>query len=432
MNQSLNNAGTNHVNGSDALLTSARAVIADLRELAALTATTAGAQRLAWGPVWRTTRAWFEKKALEAGATLHRDAAGNLWARLQGESDDSVVIGSHLDSVPNGGWLDGCLGVLAGLEILRRYRGQRPPLTLYAVDWADEEGARFGRSLLGSAAAGNNLNIEEVRHRVDNQGVRLVDALRENGIELDRMLEAHGELLSRRVQAYLELHIEQGPVLEAQGKQVACVYGITGVERHFITFTGQAAHAGSFPIPMRRDGFLAAAQASLAFRQIALKYNGVCTVGKVQVKPDVVTIVPRECTISLDQRHIDKAVLREMHEAAREAVAQAAKDNDVNVSWEKIWTIDPTVFDARLIELCSAAVEEVTGEPTRMFSGPLHDAAEAARWFPSVMMFTLSERGLSHTREENTPDEALEAALSAFFLLTEKVLTEPRPAPALE
>src|ERR1019366_8282140 len=169
-------------------------VIADLRELAARTSTADGAQRLAWGPVWRDARAWFKDKVSELGLQIRTDSAGNNWVTMPGSSPKTVIVGSHLDSVPNGGWLDGCLGVMAALEALRMHAGTTPPVTLTLVDWADEEGARFGRSLLGSAAAAGSLKIDDVRELKDRQGTRLVDALAESGVALDRMLDAHGEM----------------------------------------------------------------------------------------------------------------------------------------------------------------------------------------------------------------------------------------------
>src|SRR5436853_5274441 len=183
-------------------------VIADLRELAARTSTPDGAQRLAWGPVWRDAREWFKGKIAELDLRVETDSAGNNWVTLPGASAKTVIIGSHLDSVPNGGWLDGCLGVMAALEALRMHAPARPPVTIKLVDWADEEGARFGRSLLGSSAAAGSLKIEDVRELKDRDGTRLVDALRDNGVSLDRMLDAHRQLKAIDAAAYLELHIE--------------------------------------------------------------------------------------------------------------------------------------------------------------------------------------------------------------------------------
>jgi len=407
---------------SDNLVDGAKRVVADLRELAAMTSDEHGAQRVAWTPIWQKARDWFADKAKEAGAEVMVDAAGNSWAKICGISSEAVALGSHLDSVPNGGWLDGALGAVVTLEVLRRYgKGSVPKKTIYAVNWADEEGARFGRSLIGSSAASGTLDIAEIIDRVDNNGAKLTDALGVHNVIVDDILHAHEEFKQKNITEYLELHIEQGPVLESMKKQVACVYGITGCERHYIKFKGQAAHAGSFPTLMRQDAFLAAAQASLAFKEIAIKYDGVCTVGKVSVKPDVVTIVPETCVISLDQRSIDPAVLKKMHEEAQAAVVKAASDQGVSVSWEKIWTIAPTIFDEHLTEFCKQAVAEETGEPTTIYSGPLHDAAEMAKIVPSIMMFAMSDCGLSHCKQENTGDEALETAIRAFLRLADKV-----------
>src|SRR5206468_3478583 len=292
----------------------AQRVIADLRELAARTSTADGAQRLAWGPVWRDARAWFAGKIAELGLPIETDSAGNNWVTLRGASPATVIVGSHLDSVPNGGWLDGALGVMAALEVLRMHAGAPPPITVKLVDWADEEGARFGRSLLGSSAAAGSLRIDDVRGLVDRHGTRLVDALAENGVALERMRDAHRVLQSVDARAYLELHIEQGPVLESLNKSTGVVLGTFGVERHMLRFTGQAAHSGSTPIAMRRDAFLAAAQTALDCREIARRHSKpgagvVCTVGIVNVEPKIVTAVPGACEISLDQRALDDAVL---------------------------------------------------------------------------------------------------------------------------
>jgi N-carbamoyl-L-amino-acid hydrolase len=405
----------------------ARDVIADLRALAARTGTPDGAQRLAWGPVWQDAREWFASKVADLGLQVSSDAAGNNWVFLRGESAATVIIGGHLDSVPNGGWLDGALGVLAGLEALRRFHDRRPPVTLAVVDWADEEGARFGRSLLGSSAASGSLDLESVRGLADKQGTRLVDALRDYGIELDRMPEAHRELKAIDARAYLELHIEQGPVLESMNKPTGVVVGTFGVERHMLRFVGQAAHSGSTPIAMRRDAFLAAAQTALECREIARAHSTpeagvVCTVGVVKTEPGIVTAVPGVCEISLDQRALDPAVLARMLADAREAAARAARANDVTVEWRTLWRIEPRPFDPRLIELCAEAVREVTGDAPRLPSGPLHDAAEMVPHMPVVMMFAYSSNGLSHCKEEDTPEPYLRQTIEAFLGLVAKVV----------
>lgn len=402
-------------------------VIADLRELARRTSNERGAQRVCWGPIWREARAWFAEEVARMGLAVERDAAGNNWVRLQGASDRTIVMGSHLDCVPSGGWLDGCLGVVAALEVLRAHAGTTPPVTLVAVDWADEEGARFGRSLFGSAAVAGTLDLADVRDLRDRHGTRLVDALAENGIDLERVTDAKASFDALAPDAYLELHIEQGPVLESIGRSTAVVPGTFGVERHKIRFVGQAAHSGSTPIAMRRDAFLAAAEAALRFRDIALAYSKpdagvVCTVGVVDVGPGFVTAVPGTCEISLDQRALDGDVLAAMHRDAREAVAEVARKNDVDVAWTPLLRVAPSPFDPALVALCEEAVREATGHAPRVPSGPLHDATEMARIVPTAMVFTSSSRGLSHCREEDTPEDHLVASIDAFFRLVDKTI----------
>src|SRR5438445_4737277 len=187
---------------------------------------------------------------------MHLDEAGNLWATLRGQAENALLIGGHMDSVPNGGWLDGCLNVLAGVETLRRINAQyngKPPITVRLVDWADEEGARFGKSLFGSSACSGNLNMDEARELMDKQNIRLPDALKEVGVDFERVKESGKELTTAA--AYLELHIEQGPVLLDLDLPLGAVLGTFGVERHAITFHGHAAHSGSTPINRCKAAF---------------------------------------------------------------------------------------------------------------------------------------------------------------------------------
>ena len=241
-------------------------VVADLRELHALTGTDAGAQRVCWTETWRQAQSLLAERLGELGLEPERDEAGNVWAYLEGDAEPALAVGSHVDSVPDGGWLDGALGVMAALGVVRAWAesGERPPRTLAFVDWADEEGARFGRSLFGSSAFSGTLVPDEARELRDSEGVSIVDALAENGVELDRVLEAGSR--RSRLGAYLELHIEQGPVLEAEGLRSAAVNGCVGIERHRFRFRGQASHAGTTPMDRRRDAGLAAADAALAHR----------------------------------------------------------------------------------------------------------------------------------------------------------------------
>src|SRR3954469_17187624 len=243
--------------------------VTELRELKELTGNDNGAQRVAWTETWERARRWLRDKVAATGAEEEIDPAGNQWFTLRGASERALLIGGHIDSVPNGGWLDGCLNVLAAVEVLRRIAEEgTPPLTVRLVNWADEEGARFGRSLFGSsAAAGSMSDQDELRQRRDANGIALPDAVGDHGVDLDRALEARRQL--ENAAAYLELHIEQGPVLESLDLPLGVVLGTFGVERHQITFRGQASHAGSTPMDQRRDALAGAAKLELELRAIA-------------------------------------------------------------------------------------------------------------------------------------------------------------------
>ena len=399
--------------------------IAELKELRALTVDKNGAQRVAFTPMWTKTRAWLREKLAGLPVETHLDAAGNLWSTLRGESEKSLLIGGHMDSVPNGGWLDGCLNVLAGVEILRRMNAQyhgRPPVTVRLVDWADEEGARFGKSLFGSSACSGFLDMNEARGLVDKQGIKLPDALKNVGIDFERVKDSGKELKGSA--AYLELHIEQGPVLLDLDLPLGAVLGTFGVERHAITFHGQATHSGSTPMNRRKDAFLAAARMSAEIYKIAERSgNGVCTIGSCTTKPGIVTSVVEECRITLDQRHLDATKLATMLSEAKAASETFAKEGNVKVSWERLWQIAPRPFNDDLIALCDESIRATCGKVHNLPSGPLHDAAEvAAAGIPTVMMFVQSLHGISHNKIEDTKEEHLELCVTAFDNLAEKTM----------
>ena len=399
--------------------------VAELKELRQLTGDDNGAQRVAFTPTWVKAREWFQKKLEALPVEIHRDAAGNLWTTLRGESEKCLLIGGHIDSVPDGGWLDGCLNVVAGIEILRRINAQyngKPPVTVRLVDWADEEGARFGKSLFGSSACSGNLDMNEARGLVDKQGIKLPDALKNVGIDFERVKDSGKEL--NNAAAYIELHIEQGPVLLDLDLPLGAVLGTFGVERHAITFHGQAAHSGSTPMNRRKDAFLAAAKMSSEIYQIAERSgNGVCTIGSCTTKPGIVTSVVEECRITLDQRHLDAAKLATMLAEAKAASEKFAKEGNVRVSWERIWQIAPRPFNDELINFCDESIRETCGKSHRLPSGPLHDAAEvAAAGVPTVMMFVQSLHGISHNKIEDTKEEHLELCVTAFDKLAEKAM----------
>jgi N-carbamoyl-L-amino-acid hydrolase len=396
----------------------------ELAELAELTSDLDGAQRVAFTPTWNRARAWAQEKILAAGFSYHRDPAGNAWATLPGKSTKELLLGGHIDSVPNGGWLDGSLGLLAGLEVMRYlneiYQGQ-PPLTVKLVDWADEEGARFGRSLLGSSAAAGRLDIGTVSGLQDHQGVTLKEALATCGLELAQAGLAQKELA--QAGAYLELHIEQGPVLEQLGLPLGAVLGTYGVERHTLTFKGQAAHSGSTPMELRRDAFLAAGQMASEIYQIAARHGGVCTIGSCTTAPGIVTSVVETCTISLDQRHLDPAHLAAMWQEAQAAAQQLAQQGGLGLETGLLWQIEPLPFHPDLIALAQAAIQETVGQVHSLPSGPLHDAASMVQAkIPTTMLFVQSLKGISHNKIENSRPEHLEAAVTALAKLAQKTL----------
>ena len=397
----------------------------ELKELRSLTGDENGAQRVAFTPIWAKARKWLRSKLEETGAEIHTDAAGNFWATLRSDSDKALLIGGHIDSVPNGGWLDGCLNAIAGVEILRRINAQykgKPPVTVRLVDWADEEGARFGKSLFGSSACSGKIDMDETRTLKDKDGVRLVDAIKEHGIDFEKVKDSGKEL--KNAAAYIELHIEQGPVLLDLDLPLGTVLGTFGVERHAITFRGQAAHSGSTPMNRRRDAFLAAAKMSSEIYEIAKRSGqGVCTIGSCTTKPGIVTSVVEECRITLDQRHLDAKALQQMLSEAKTASEKFAKVGNVDLAWERIWNIEPILFNNQLIDFCDQAIADVKAKPHRLPSGPLHDAAEVARaGVPTVMMFVQSLHGISHNKIEDTKEEHLELAVTAFDKLADKAM----------
>jgi N-carbamoyl-L-amino-acid hydrolase len=408
-------------------------VIADLRELARRTGDGRGAQRLCWSEEWRDARSFLRELLAEIGVRAERDPAGNLWARLDGAAGEpAVVVGSHLDSVPDGGWLDGALGVMAGVGALRAWAGTGapPPRPLVLVDWADEEGARFGRSLFGSSAFAGTFDPDELAGARDRAGRPAAEVLAENEVGLAgaedaiAVMRRSGEPpFDVELAAYLELHIEQGPVLESEGHAVAAVAGCAGVERHRLRFRGQASHAGTTPMDVRRDAGLAAAEAALAVERVANENGGVGTAGRLDLRPGVPTAVPGEAELLIDLRHPEAAALEAMLWGAIEAARAGASGRGCELEEELVWRIEPIPFDPGLVEIATAVARAAGGRAAPLTSGALHDAAELARILPAAMIFCPSRAGLSHAREEDTEEADLIVAIEAFGELIARVLT---------
>ena len=398
-------------------------VIEDLRELQRRTGDERGAQRLCWTEGWRNARALLEELLGELGVPPEIDEAGNLWAHLPGEGDPALALGSHLDSVPDGGWLDGALGVMGALGVIRSWAdsGSTPPCGLVLVDWADEEGARFGRSLFGSSAVAGTLDPAELADARDADGRRASGVLVEYGVDLDRVLDCRPRL--ERIGAYLELHIEQGPVLEAEGISAAAVTGCVGVERLRFAIAGRASHAGTTPMDVRHDAGLAAAEAALRVEEIARGNGGVGTVGQIELEPGIPTAVPGAASVMVDLRHREGEALARMLDETRVAFEACAAERGCGASDQPVWRIEPIAFDPGLVAAAADACETVTGTRFELPSGALHDAASMAPHLPTAMVFSPSIGGISHAREEDTSEGDLREAIVAFSALANRAAT---------
>ena len=398
-------------------------VIADLRELDRRTGGTEGARRVCWGPEWAEARRFLEELIDELGLAPEVDEAGNLWAYMEGEEERTLAIGSHLDSVPEGGWLDGALGVMAAVGVLRAWADSGPPpCTLALVDWADEEGARFGRSLFGSSAAVGTLVPDEVSGLRDAEGRGIDEVLAEHGVELEKAPLAASRL--DRVDALLELHIEQGPVLESEGIPIAAVSGTVGIERWRFLFEGHASHAGTTPMDERHDAGLAAATVALEAERIATAHNGVATAGSLQLRPGAPTVVPGEANLVVDLRNRETGELGEMLEEVEAAAEGAAENRGCYCVVDRLWGIDPVDFDPGLVGLAREVCKEVAGSDRVLVSGALHDAAEVARKLPAAMLFVRSIGGVSHSPEEDSSEDDLELAIRAFADLAARAVRD--------
>lgn len=396
--------------------------IAELTDLRQRTSDENGAQRIAWGPVWREGRAWLRAKLAELPVEVEVDEAGNMWATLKGESPRALAMGSHMDSVYGGGWLDGCFGVMAGLEVLRHFveiYGDKPPITVRLVDWVDEEGARFGRSLLGSSATSGTLDYAEIRDTVDANGVSLRETLLENGVELERMKDSNRQL--KDIAAYIETHIEQGPVLESMALPLGVVVGAMGAVRHRLVFKGHTSHPSGSPFHMRRDALYAASRFIVGAQEIAKRHGGLSSVGLCRPYPGKMTILASECEVVVEQNHVDDAPLNAIVAESLELAHSIAAEQKLGLDLEKMWEIECIHFNPELIEMTAEAVTETSGTVHRLPSGPLHDAAEVNRaGIPVSMLFVQSLKGLSHNKDEDTRPEHLELAVQAFDKLAAK------------
>jgi N-carbamoyl-L-amino-acid hydrolase len=389
-------------------------VIAFLSELRELSGGPA-ARRLAWSAGWREARALLRTRLTALPVQVEEDIAGNVWARLEGDRSDTLVVGSHLDAVPDGGWLDGTLGVAAGLALIEAAArtGERPPVSLALVDWADEEGVRFGQALFGSAAITGALDLARLRASTDSDGRRATDVLAEHGVELDA-LNADDDRLADAF-GYLELHIEQGSVLDSEGLPVAAVNATAAVRRVPAEVLGRSEHVGPAALEARRDAMLTVARLAVAAHNIAADHHGRSAVTVVELTPNLPTVIAGRARASIDLRHADdegvSAMLDALHVESRAISATTGCRIDIG---KPTFEAAAGRFDERLVASAAETARRLGGRDEPMLSGALHDATNISRRVPTAMLFCRSLSGLSHCPEEDSSEADLLTAASAF------------------
>jgi len=388
------------------------ASVADLARIGATPA--GGVTRLALSDEDRQARDLLGTWLRDAGLEPKIDDVGNISAIRPGrESGPPVMLGSHIDTVVRGGRYDGALGVLGALEVIRTLNDHgietRVPIGL--VNWTNEEGVRFEPAMTCSGVVTGRFTPEYVRERTDRAGLRFADELERigyQGVAANRPLPAT---------AYLELHIEQGPVLESQNLPAGVVGGIVGITWNEVTITGQADHAGPSPMHLRRDALTAAAEVILGVEQIAKRRDetAVATVGRIAAQPNVINTIPGQVTFSADFRHSDPDVLEQQVQALHQLVAEVSARRSVEATIERFWTSEPTPFDTRVqdaIRLSAASLGFATGE---LWSGAGHDAKYLADVCPTGMIFVRSQGGLSHCEAEFSAPADIEAGANLLL-----------------
>ena len=384
-----------------------RGVVADIEAAAAFGGEGTGVTRLAWSPELRDVLAWLTRQLEELGLEVELDAAGNLIGRWQAGSGSAVVVGSHLDTVPSGGRYDGALGVLSGLQAIRllKQQGVEPKRPLWLVSFMDEEGARFGAALFGSRAFVGK-DLAELGDRRDDAGVSLREAMAALDFDFDALPKARG---IDGVGAYLELHIEQGPVLESEGIEIGIVTGIVGLIGYRARFTGEANHAGTTPMGLRRDALCGAATAILALRDAALARDDITTnVGIVSAEPGGFNVVPGAAEFSIDVRSATPEGYASLEPMVRETLGRIAGEQGLELDLREVYRLEPLPLAPEIVNVLEQAAADEGATHRRLPSGAGHDAMEVGRFAPTGMLFVPSRSGISHNPEEFTEPEHCE------------------------
>ena len=385
-------------------------LLADLRTLAGIGGLPdGGVDRLAWSENDLAGRRWFAERMREAGIESRVDAALNVFGHLPGTAGPWLLTGSHLDSVPNGGRLDGAYGAVAALEVLRTLAESGDPLAeqVEIVGFADEEGVRFEFGLIGSLALVGELQIEKLRDRLDWQGVPIRQVLATAGRDVDRMLEAQQP--GHSIKGFVELHIEQGPRMEADGIDLAVVTGIVGVHRQRIEIQGIQNHAGTTPFRLRHDAGRAASRASAELRDLVqgIDAEAVANIGSMRFDPGGVNVIPGRAQFTLEVRDLDERVVRRIVEMFANRLERICSEEGCRAQVELLSWVPPAPMDASLMDTLEQACEETGRQPARLSSGAGHDAAVLSRHVPTGMLFVPSIGGVSHSPLETTSDDHL-------------------------
>jgi hydantoinase/carbamoylase family amidase len=369
--------------------------------------------RLAWSPELHTSLMWLADRMSQAGLDVTLDPAGNLLGRWDTGSGTAVLMGSHFDTVEGGGRLDGALGVLAGLEVVRRLRrdGIEPARPVWVIAFMDEEGVRFGEAMMGSRAFVGEPMDPNLGARTDAAGQSLAQAM----AAWDRRPErAHAAKRIGEVGAYLELHIEQGPVLEASDKDIGVVTGIVGLEAMRVTVEGQTNHAGTTPMPYRRDPVAAAAHVISSLDDAAKTGEFLATVGRLTAEGGGVNTIPRRCEFSVDLRAPTDDALSGARRKLDQLLDAIHRTHRVECRTEALYRMSPAKMSPALVNSLEDAAQQVGAKTLRMASGAGHDAMVLAQEIPTGMLFVPSRGGISHAPDEHTDARAIELAVSAF------------------
>lgn len=385
---------------ADVMSTGLESASASLDELARLGGgPDGGVTRVAWSPELFAACTWVGDRLRELGLEVEVDAAGNLLASWSAGSGSPVLVGSHLDTVPSGGRFDGVLGVVSALHAVRMLKaeGFEPARPLWVVAFMDEEGTRFDAALFGSRAFTGE-DVTGLGDRVDANGVTLREAMAAAGYDVARAGDADRV---DEVGAYLELHIEQGPVLEAAGIEIGVVTSIVGLRGYRVRLTGQANHAGTTPMALRRDALAGAARIALELREAARSREAVtANVGKLTVAPGGANVVPGLADFTLDVRATTGAGLAELEQLVEETVARIAAEEGLEVDLQQTFALEPLELDPRLVDVVARAAATEGASSLRMPSGAGHDAMLIGRRAPAAMIFVPSRGGISHCPDE--------------------------------